>query len=104
VIEGDCIELLHNEADQHLDAIVSLEFIEHFTKSELCELTSEVSRALKPQGRWILHFPNGESPLAGRIHYGDFTHELCFTQYSLGSSLTPMALAEWNASRMVARY
>lgn len=83
VIEGDCVELLHKEADQHLDAIVSLDLIEHFTKSELCELASEVARVLKPQGRWILHCPNGESPFGGRIHYGDFTHELCFTQYSL---------------------
>lgn len=83
VVEGDCIEFLRKEADQNLDAIVSLDLIEHFTKSELCELIGEAVRVLKPGGRWILHCPNGESPFCGRIRYGDFTHELCFTQQSL---------------------
>jgi SAM-dependent methyltransferase len=66
-----------------LDAIVALDVIEHFTKPELCRLTAEVARVLKPGGRWIIHCPNGESPFAGAVRYGDFTHELCFTQHSL---------------------
>jgi SAM-dependent methyltransferase len=83
VIEGDCIEFLHSVVDQDFDAVVSLDLIEHFTKSELCEMAGEVARVLNPRGRWILHTPNGESPFAGRIRYGDFTHEQCFTQWSL---------------------
>jgi len=31
----------------------------------------------------IIHAPNGASPFGGRIRYGDFTHELAFTQESL---------------------
>ena len=47
----------------------------------------EVRRVLKPNGRWIIHAPNAESPFFGRIRYGDFTHELAFTHQSLGAVL-----------------
>jgi len=83
VVEGDCIDFLGKEAGNSLDAIVSLDLIEHFDKPEACRLAAEVARALKPTGRWILHCPNGESPFGGRVRWGDFTHELCFTQQSL---------------------
>jgi len=83
VSQSDCFEALGEEPDESLDAIVSLDLIEHFTKPELCRLTAEVARVLKSKGRWIIHCPNGESPFCGNIRYGDFTHELCFTQNSL---------------------
>ncbi|MGO9455396.1 MAG: class I SAM-dependent methyltransferase [Candidatus Binataceae bacterium] len=83
VIRGDCLEFLGDEADQSLDAVISLDLIEHFDKPELCGLVIEVARVLKPNGRWIIHCPNGESPLGGRVRYGDFTHEQGFTQDSL---------------------
>ena len=82
-VEGDCIDFIGKEADNSLDVIVSLDLIEHFDKPEVCGLVAEVARALKPTGRWILHCPNGESPFGGRVRWGDFTHELCFTQHSL---------------------
>ncbi|MBV8773692.1 MAG: class I SAM-dependent methyltransferase [Deltaproteobacteria bacterium] len=82
-VEGDCFDSLGKEADNSLEAIVSLDLIEHFDKPEVCRLAVEVARALKPSGRWILHCPNGESPFGARVRYGDFTHELCFTQQSL---------------------
>ncbi len=83
VTESDCFDALANEADACLDAVVSLDLIEHLSKRALCNLAGEVARVLKPGGRWIVHCPNGQSPLSGRILYGDFTHELCFTQRSL---------------------
>jgi len=83
VVEGDCIDILGKESDNSFDAIVSLDLIEHFDKPEVCRLAGEAARTLKPTGRWILHCPNGESPFGGRVRYGDFIHELCFTQRSL---------------------
>ena len=57
--------------------------IEHFNKNELITLIDEIQRVLKPGGRWIIHVPNGESPFASRIFFGDFTHELAFTHTSI---------------------
>lgn len=35
----------------------------------------------------MIQVPNGESPLAGRIIYGDYTHETAFTQSSIAQVL-----------------
>ena len=84
---GDRFDALAGAADTSGDAVVSLDLIEHLNKPELCRLVGEVARVLRPGGRWIIHCPNGESPFAGAVRYGDFTHELCFTQHSLGQLL-----------------
>ena len=70
-------------APASLDAIVAFDVIEHFDKNELIDVTDAVLRALKPGGRWIVHVPNGASPFAGIVRYGDLTHELAFTPESL---------------------
>ncbi|HLH77278.1 MAG TPA: class I SAM-dependent methyltransferase [Candidatus Binataceae bacterium] len=88
VTQADCFEALAKEPNENLDAVVSLDLIEHFSKPELCRLAGEIARVLKPTGRWIIHCPNGESPFCGSVRYGDFTHELCFTQHSLRQLLT----------------
>ncbi len=86
--QGDCFETLAQCADASVDAVVALDVIEHFTKPELCRLTAEVARVLKPGGRWIIHCPNGESPFGSRMRHWDFTHELSFTRHSLRQLLS----------------
>jgi 2-polyprenyl-3-methyl-5-hydroxy-6-metoxy-1,4-benzoquinol methylase len=66
-----------------LDAVVAFDVIEHLTKEELIEVTDEVVRVLRPGGRWIVHAPNGLSPVVGTIFHGDLTHENAFTPDSL---------------------
>jgi SAM-dependent methyltransferase len=80
---GDLRQTLANRAGSSLDAIVAYDVIEHFTREELLPIVDDVRRVLKPGGRWIIHVPNGESPFAGRVLYGDLTHELAFTRTSL---------------------
>jgi cyclopropane fatty-acyl-phospholipid synthase-like methyltransferase len=87
VREGDVRQALAVVAPASLDAIVAFDVIEHFDKDELIELTDAVQRALKPSGRWIVHVPNGASPFAGIVRYGDLTHELAFTTESLSQLL-----------------
>jgi hypothetical protein len=43
----------------------------------------EHNRVLAPNGRLIIHVPNGEGLFSGRILYGDLTHEQAFTCGSL---------------------
>lgn len=76
-----------------LDCIIAFDVIEHFRRDELIELVDLVHRALKPGGRWIIHTPNGESPFAGRMLFGDFTHETLFTKTSVSQLLLSSGFA-----------
>ncbi len=83
VRQGEMLPLLNALPPSSLDAVVAYDVIEHLTKDELVTLTDEVARVLKPGGRWIVHAPNGLSPFAGVMTYGDLTHEQAFTPESL---------------------
>jgi SAM-dependent methyltransferase len=80
---ADLLETLRGLPGQSQDVVVAFDVIEHFTKDELLPFVDEVFRVLKPGGRWLIHAPNGESPFAGAIRYGDMTHEQAFTRVSL---------------------
>lgn len=92
--QGDLFETLRSLSDASLDVIVAFDVIEHFSKQELVKLVDEVYRVLKKSGKWLIHIPNGESPFAGRIRYGDFTHELAFTEISIAQLLKASGFSE----------
>ena len=87
VTEGDLSETLESLSDESVDLIVTFDVIEHFTKDELMPFVDEVNRVLRKGGKWIIHTPNGESPFAGRMRFGDFTHEQAFTRTSIAQLL-----------------
>jgi SAM-dependent methyltransferase len=87
VIEGDILDHLAATGDATQDLVLTFDVIEHFTRDELLPFVDDVRRVLKPGGTWIIHVPNGESPLSNRIRYGDLTHEQAFTRTSLGQLL-----------------
>jgi cyclopropane fatty-acyl-phospholipid synthase-like methyltransferase len=80
---GDLFETLRSLATGSRDLVVTFDVIEHFRKEELVEFADEIFRVLRDRGTWIIHAPNGGSPLFGRIFHGDFTHEQAFTRSSL---------------------
>ena len=84
VVEGDILDYLASTGDASQDVVLTFDVIEHFTREELLPFVDEVLRVLKPGARWIIHTPNGESPMSNRIRYGDLTHEQAFTRTSLG--------------------
>ena len=65
------------------DVVLAFDLLEHMSKSELLELVDAVAAALRPGGRFIVQTINAESPFAGRLRYGDLTHELAFTSRSI---------------------
>ncbi|MBI3710495.1 MAG: class I SAM-dependent methyltransferase [Proteobacteria bacterium] len=83
VRQGDLFAALKALPAESQDAVIAYDVIEHFTKDELIDAVDEVRRVLRPGGRWIVHAPNGASPFAGIMRYGDLTHELAFTAESL---------------------
>jgi len=70
------------------DAIVMRNVLEHFTKYELLRVLALARAALAPGGVLLAQVPNAQSPFAGRIRYGDFTHEIAFTDRSLNQLLS----------------
>lgn len=84
---GDAFQVLAAIPEGYIDVLVAFDLLEHFTKSEAIRLAEEAFRVLKPGGRWIIHCPNGESPFSGRVRYGDFTHETCYTWQSISQLL-----------------
>jgi 2-polyprenyl-3-methyl-5-hydroxy-6-metoxy-1,4-benzoquinol methylase len=81
--QGDLMEKLKAMPPSSLDSVIAFDVIEHFTKDELIDLVDAVHRVLKPNGCWIIHAPNANSPFVGAVRYGDFTHEQAFTPSSL---------------------
>lgn len=72
---------------QSVDAIILRDVLEHFNKGEILELLALCRNALRDGGRLIIQVPNGDSPFAGHMRYGDFTHEISFTATSLSQLL-----------------
>ena len=83
VRQGELIASLRAMPAASQDVLLAFDVLEHLHKQEVCDLLAEAFRVLAPNGRIIIHVPNGESPFFGRIRYGDFTHELAFTPDAL---------------------
>jgi 2-polyprenyl-3-methyl-5-hydroxy-6-metoxy-1,4-benzoquinol methylase len=83
ITQGDLMTTLKDIPATSLDTVVAFDVIEHFTKDELIDLVDAIHSVLKPNGSWIIHAPNANSPFVGAVRYGDFTHELAFTPSSL---------------------
>jgi len=85
--EAEIMPFLAAQPAQSYDLVIAFDVIEHLSKPELMAVMGEIHRVLRDGGRWIIHVPNAQSPFFGRIRYGDFTHEMAFTQRSLASVL-----------------
>jgi 2-polyprenyl-3-methyl-5-hydroxy-6-metoxy-1,4-benzoquinol methylase len=82
VICLDAMEFLKQHCDT-FTLITAFDILEHFPKTETFPFLDAIYNALKPGGRLILQLPNGDSPFAGEVIYGDFTHEVIYTTVSL---------------------
>lgn len=74
--------------NRSVDAICASHMLEHIPKHELIPLLEAIRQALKPHGKLIIEVPNGDAPLANITRYGDFTHEIAYTERSLRQVLT----------------
>ena len=79
---GDVFDHL-GESALVFDAIIALDLVEHFDKSEQIPLFKAIYGALLPGGRLILETPNGEGLFASQVIYGDPTHLTIFSEGSL---------------------
>jgi SAM-dependent methyltransferase len=84
--QGDVLDFLRTATGRY-DLLIARDLFEHLSKEDTLEGLALCREALRPGGALLLQVPNGESPFAGRIIYGDFTHETAFTQASLSQVL-----------------
>lgn len=82
----DALLFLESKSESY-DAIIALDFIEHFSRDELMRLLPLISRALKTNGMLILQTPNGQGLFPRQVIFGDLTHLTVFTPESLGHLL-----------------
>jgi SAM-dependent methyltransferase len=72
---GDINEYLSRFSDNHFNLITLFDVVEHLTKDEILALFANVYTKLAPAGIFIVHCPNGDSPMALQVFAGDFSHE-----------------------------
>lgn len=65
------------------DLVSAAHVLEHVPKDELIALLEAIRGALRPGGKLLIEVPNGDAPLANITRYGDFTHEIAFSERSL---------------------
>jgi len=65
------------------DRLILRDVLEHFPREQIIEVLDLCRGALRPDGALAIQVPNAEAPLWGRIRYGDFTHEMAFTEGAL---------------------
>lgn len=92
VYVGDVFEFLYSCNDD-FEIIFARDLMEHFTKEQVVKFLDLCKKRLTDKGKLILQVPNAESPYFGRVLYGDFTHELAFTQYSANQLLRSRGFA-----------
>ena len=95
VFQGDAKKFLENRNEEY-NLIFARDFLEHFSKEEILELTDLISNSLEDSGVFIAQIPNAENLLWGRLRHGDFTHDISFTQQSIKQLLKVSKFDEIN--------
>lgn len=78
---ADVLSFLPQRAGSY-DCVVAIDFLDHFPKSQVLDVLKAIRDSLRPGGCLILQAVNGDGPFAGRLRYGDFTHEFALTSTS----------------------
>jgi SAM-dependent methyltransferase len=77
VRQGDGGQALADLPEASLDLVVCFDVFEHLSHDTCAQWFAQIRRVLRPGGRLIGHVPNGLSPFAGSVYWGDLTHLWC---------------------------
>lgn len=88
-LDVECADVFDylDQVSSPLDAVIALDFVEHFTKEELFRMLESLRTAMKPGAILLLQTVNGEGLFPRQVMYGDLTHETILTPGSLSQLL-----------------
>lgn len=64
----------------HFDTVIAFDVFEHLSFTEIDAALMAVSTMLRPGGRLVLRFPNGQSPFGLQPQMGDPTHKVALSR------------------------
>lgn len=70
------------------DFIIARDVIEHFSRQEAFDLLVKISSVLNIGGKFLMQVPNGQGLFYTSIFYGDYTHEMAYTESSIRQLMT----------------
>jgi SAM-dependent methyltransferase len=82
-LDADLLSGLATIATDSVDRVIALNILEHLDKDMLAAVLEEVTRILRPTGRFVAMTPNATSPFGTMTRYWDITHQLAFTPSSM---------------------
>jgi 2-polyprenyl-3-methyl-5-hydroxy-6-metoxy-1,4-benzoquinol methylase len=85
-VEGNLFEYMSDNKSEY-DVIIATDILEHLHKDEIIKLLDLAHIAMKDDGIFICAVPNASWPFAPHLRYKDLTHELSFTEETLGEIL-----------------
>lgn len=83
VEEASLFDALADARRVPYDLISAFDVFEHLTRDEIFRALDLARLRLRDGGRLFLQVPNGDTPFAGSVFWGDATHETNFTATSL---------------------
>jgi len=89
-----------NFTSSHFDLLVALDVIEHLTLPELVAFFESARSTLKPGGRIVLRFPNGQSPFFGFHQHSDITHKQCLSRSAVSQVCAPLGFEVTRSIRL----
>jgi len=85
VVKAEVIDWLLGQPAGSADVLFAIDFIEHITKDDFMRFLALTHAVLKPGGRLILRYPNGDSPFVGLNLFNDITHVWTYTTNCLNT-------------------
>jgi 2-polyprenyl-3-methyl-5-hydroxy-6-metoxy-1,4-benzoquinol methylase len=82
LIRGDFRDHLTTTSERYA-MIIARDVIEHFERQEVFDILQLVNQSLIKGGIFIMQVPNGQGLFYESIFYGDFTHEMAYTESSV---------------------
>ncbi|WP_182866194.1 class I SAM-dependent methyltransferase [Rhodopirellula sp. JC639] len=98
VASENLFDFLSDRDDESVDVMTLFDVLEHLTRQETYDLLGIIGRKLKPGGLLIGHVPNGLSPFAGHVFYGDPTHQWCPTPSAMRTMLSVTNFVDFAAA------
>lgn len=83
VIKKDVLSFLIEDKNKY-DIVYCLDLLEHIDKNEQINLLKEINKHLNNNGKLVLRVPNALCPVASYFRYIDFTHNVSYTEDSIG--------------------